>query len=137
MRALYWLGFVWALPVTLGGVLLAFLLGARPLPACPWDGRAFCFYMRRGSLAARLADRFGASAWTHGACITYRDAAISLRLEYHEQRHVTQALILGPLFPFAYGACALLALACGGHWYRDNLLEIDAYDHASRSIGGR
>jgi hypothetical protein len=50
----------------------------------------------------------------------------------HELVHVRQYERWGPLFVPAYLAASLVAVARGGHHYRDNAFELAAYRHDAK-----
>ena len=72
----------------------------------------------------------GASAMTLGHVVLAVDEAAHDRTRTHERVHVKQAEKWGPLFYPAYGVASLIAWARGGHYYRDNAFEKQAYDCA-------
>lgn len=130
------LGHLWALPVTIAGVLHALLLGARPAGvkglAWRWVAPA------RGPLAWFFV-KFRVSAYTWGACVVLRSPALlhDEALHAHEEEHVRQTLLLGPFMPLAYVCASLLALARGGTLYRDNAFEIAARRVAAATVAAR
>lgn len=128
-RVLFWLGYVWALPVTVAGLWVASLFrcelfatteGAFLYESGPW-------------LEDHFFDRRNVAAFTWGAVIImhphYRLDGTVLA---HELVHYKQARILGPLLPIAYGLCSLFAWATGKNPYFDNALEVHA-----RKVAGR
>jgi hypothetical protein len=124
IRPLAALGYAWATPTTLGSLAL-FLLPMWVLrQARPgrWRDGAWEWVVRPGSRFWRWYSKKGAWAGTTlGWCILFspgaaEDAAIAL----HERRHVSQNLLLGPLFIPLY---ALLWLGWG---YEAHPLERDA-----------
>jgi hypothetical protein len=121
------LGYVWALPVTLAGRLVAWVGGADYAVTMRRDWTRH-YVAREGGLCARFFERFGVAAFSWGAVIVYARAQLleSPRLVTHERRHTQQAYWLGPMLPFAYGLLSLVAFLWGGHPYFDNWLEQDA-----------
>lgn len=119
-------GYLWALPLTLTGLLAPVLCGAA-LPKKLEGGALLCVALP-GGLCEAFFRKTGAAAFTWGGVIVLASEGLlqNARLLDHEQRHFWQARILGPLMPLAYAAAALLAVADGGHWYRDNWFENDA-----------
>jgi len=127
------LGYAWALPMSIIGILV---------------GMTFCW----------ITDGFGArckeSGWVDGALVIEHTnpfpgpwkpyVGITLgwvvllapgwsgQTVVHEQAHVRQCKILGPLVLLAYPLCSLVAVMRGGHWYRDNWLEKQAREHAGQ-----
>jgi len=77
----------------------------------------------------------GAAAMTLGHVVIARDAASLESTRTHERVHVRQCEVWGPLFVPAYLVASLLAVARGGHVYRDNPFEVEAYDRDRRSVG--
>ena len=123
LLAVAWgLGYVWALPLTILGVLQALVGGARPLA---WDRGVWYWTARQSGICAWFFRRYRMAAYTWGAVITWADPvlATSRRLRLHERRHVWQCMVLGPLIVPAYLVC----LACYG--YQRNPLEVDARAH--------
>lgn len=125
MRILWWLGWLWCLPITALGVL-ACLVGGAKLRRVGRDG-VLHFVAHKGITAA-FFKRFGFIAFTWGACICFADESFSTdeRLLRHELRHVVQGMWLGPFHPIAYGLASLWAVLRGRHAYRDNWFEVDA-----------
>lgn len=119
-KTLWWVGFVWCLPVTLAGALFALLTGSvRPIER--FEGAVF---LRSSGLLDALFFRGRWVSFTWGAvCIVARGRDLSLESKLHEVEHFRQARIYGPLLPLAYADGAVSAVSQGGHWYRDNPLE--------------
>lgn len=69
----------------------------------------------------------GASALTLGHVVIGRDARAIRSTRVHERVHVRQYEQWGPLFLPAYLAASAWSLACGGHFYRDNWFERQAF----------
>lgn len=124
-RVLFAIGYVWALPTTLIGLVLAF------------GGLAIPYAFRRGALIFRAGDvgpwRWWANAgWagiTFGGVIIVRDWWFFSHdgpLMDHELRHFAQARLFGPLFLPLYGLGALYAWLKGGDIHDDNPFEQDA-----------
>lgn len=122
-RALWILGYFWALPTTLLGFALALLLLGWPFmleggavwirPAGPWSPLAWWWARHFGTL-------------TLGGCVITGGGTIDDRLVRHELRHFAQARVLGPLFVPVYLLCSLWALVTTGDGYWGNALEVDA-----------
>ncbi len=125
MKTLRAIGWIWAIPTTLLGLLLAII------------GHTVFYKMRPGGVFQFVAidgpwmwffRRFGMAAITIGACTIFtaanRDDPVMIR---HERQHTYQAGWLGPLFVPAYYLLCLWALLRGGNPYRDNPLEVQAY----------
>ena len=81
-----------------------------------------------GGFARWLLERtpIQASAMTLGHVILGRNPEVLDSLRPHEQVHVQQAEVWGPLFLPAYGLASLWAWVRGGHIYLDNWFEQDA-----------
>ncbi len=99
MKFLYWLGFLWSLPNTLIGLILAKVF---------YGGRNWEWF--EGTLLVtveRAIGNPGAQTWGVVICCVgprNRQVVDSLRpLWDHEYRHVLQGLVFGPLFLLAYG----------------------------------
>ena len=67
-----------------------------------------------------------ASAMTLGHVILGRDARCLASCRDHEQAHVRQVEVWGPLFLPAYVLASGWAWARGRHYYLDNYFEVDA-----------
>ncbi|HET9066234.1 MAG TPA: hypothetical protein VFN22_10490 [Gemmatimonadales bacterium] len=84
----------------------------------------------QGGVLATMLPRLGVGvqplAMTLGhAVLAVDQEALDLTRD-HERVHVRQAERWGPLFPLAYAAASLGALATGGDPYHDNLFEREA-----------
>jgi hypothetical protein len=117
------LGYLWAMPGTLVGLLLALPYGARN-----WRWSDGCLE----AIPKRIIGSPGAQTW--GWLIYYKDASYreSASLRVHERVHVTQGLWGGPLFMIAYAAhfMYLWAREGFGDWrpaYRKIWAEKTAY----------
>lgn len=111
MRALELLGFVWTLPNTLIGLVL----GALTFHVPRIHGGAIVFDGPPRGVTAVLA-AMHRSAMTLGF-VVLSNVRVDGRLLAHEQHHIRQSMILGPLFIPAY-----LALAVG-FGYRRHPME--------------
>ncbi len=67
------------------------------------------------------------AAITLGHVVLGRDNATLASTRAHERVHVRQCERWGPCFLPAYVIGSLLALARGGHFYRDNPFEQEAF----------
>jgi hypothetical protein len=116
---------VWALPVTALGVLLA-LPFARL--ARTTRGGVLHFVARGDGLLWRAMRRLSIAAFTLGATVTHADPSgpFDERLVRHEDAHVAQTLVLGPLFLPVYFLASGWAWLRGGDSYRDNWFEVRA-----------
>ncbi len=101
MSPLELLGFFWALPNTLAGLVVGALTFQRPRIV----GGAIAF--DRGPRGiTRLLTRFGRTAMTIGFVIVSAHP-LDGRLLVHEQQHIRQSMLLGPLFGPVYLALAI------------------------------
>ncbi len=126
MRKVLWFaGYVWALPVTILGLMLALLFTR--LESVDEEG-ILHFVVQPGGPLDWYMRRFHIAAFTIGAVVTYSsaDGPRQIRLVRHERAHVMQTLVLGPLFLPLYLLASLWQLARGGHPYRDNWFEVRA-----------
>ena len=126
MRKVLWLaGYVWALPVTMLGLMLSMLFAR--LESVDEEGLLH-FVVQSGTPLAWYMRRFHVAAFTVGAVVTYSgaDGPRQIRLVRHERAHVLQTLVLGPFFLPLYALASLWQLARGGHPYRDNWFEVRA-----------
>jgi hypothetical protein len=126
-RSLRLLGYVWALPNTLLGLLmvpLALMAGGRTRRASgvlEVQGGGAAWLLRHA-----IPLRGGAAALTLGHVVVGRDDADLERTRSHERVHVRQCERWGPFFIPAYLVAGLLAVLRGGHAYRDNWFEVEA-----------
>lgn len=122
------LGILWALPLTLFGLLFA-------LPVLLWHGHAQLLHGRTiallvsGPFANAVLSRhpFGAmTAMALGHIIIADPQELSSRVLAHELAHVRQAMHWGSVFPFAYLACSAWAAVRGRDAYWHNHFEMAA-----------
>ncbi|MGH8613581.1 MAG: hypothetical protein ACREYF_16580 [Gammaproteobacteria bacterium] len=116
--------YCWALPNTLLGLgcgLLTLVTGGRV--RARFGALEFYGGFARLLLSAMLIH---ARAMTLGHVILGQDPKCLDAARDHEQGHVRQAEIWGPLFLPAYLISSLWALLRGGHFYFDNWFERDA-----------
>lgn len=130
--ALLVLGYLWSGPLTLAGLALARIGGTSPVHN--EQGLLICFADKGGLLDVLFFKRRPTIlAFTWGAvCIVRSSTDPQFNkpwglLVTHERQHMLQAMVLGPLFPFAYGLASLVAYAKGQRAYRDNWFEAAAY----------
>lgn len=114
---LYALGFLWSLPLTLVGFLLALPYGPR---AARWTGGVLLI---RVTWVIGFATTLGQ---TFGVVIFVKPDQPTERLLAHEREHTRQGFLWGPLFVLAYPVACLVAWLRGGHFYRDNWFEVAA-----------
>ncbi len=127
LKKLLWLlGHLWALPVTLLGLLIA--LPFARLHSVDAEGLLH-FVARPERWLGRYLRRSNILAFTLGATVTYADAGGLQQptLVRHERAHVVQTLVLGPLFLPLYGLASLWQFVRGGHPYFDNVFERQAH----------
>ncbi|HEX4965468.1 MAG TPA: hypothetical protein VF173_31950 [Thermoanaerobaculia bacterium] len=116
------LGYLWAGPTTLLGLLAVLLTTST-------RGR---FLVREGILGAWggfakwFLSRVGARAMTLGHVVIARGSAELDSTWNHEREHVRQVELWGPFFIPAYLLASVWAALRGGHYYRDNWFERDA-----------
>lgn len=122
------LRYLWALPSTalgLGFVPLALVTGGGVQVVSgvlEVYGGLVTWMLRHATLI-----KSGASALTLGHVVLGVDQVMLEVCRSHERVHVRQAEQWGPLFIPAYLAASLWAMLCGGHYYRDNAFEREAY----------
>ena len=118
------LGYIWAAPLSLLGLLVAYVGGARYRER---QG-ALLFVARTGWPLAWFFRSFSVVAFTWGWVVVFRDprALQNGRTLRHEMEHVRQAGLYGPFFPIAYGLASAWAAAHGQRPYADNFFEVQA-----------
>lgn len=124
-------GIIWALPLSLAGLLLALPVLAtggtlQRVPARQFGVPALLVRGRVGDFL--LAHHpFGAMhAMAIGHIVIADRTAHSRRLLAHELAHVAQAARWGILFPLAYLGASVWARLRGGDLYWDNVFEVAA-----------
>ena len=126
------LGYLWAAPYTVLGLLLgavAVLAGAK------WRKHLGVIEVSGGWIGqwiARLPPVLGFSAMTLGHVILAVDRSALAQLRLHEHVHVRQYERWGPLFVPAYVLSSLLQLLRGRNPYRENHFERQAFAAAAR-----
>ena len=121
--------YLWALPTTILGILVAILSvvsGGR----ARWHSGVLEVH---GGFATLLLRKLvpmpgGASAMTLGHVVIARDRECLDWTRTHERVHVRQCERWGPLFVPAYFCGALYARLRGGRAYRDNPFEREAFE---------
>lgn len=108
---MFWVGFVWCLPLTLAG-----LVAGLWFRATDWKFRNGIFVIG----VPRLHSNYVGMAL--GCCVLLTPRATPVTI-LHESRHVFDCLILGPIMPLAYGLASAVAVIMGGDAYRDNWFE--------------
>jgi len=126
-RALFLLGYLNALPLTLVGLWVALVGRTRFIH---FEGGAALFVAKPGGLVDfvfRKTGAHGGGGWCGGVVFLAQPSLVlSPSLVRHELRHFAQARVFGPLWVVLYGLASLAALLLGGHPYFDNALEKDA-----------
>lgn len=122
--------YLWALPVTLLGLLFVPIAGVRGEVrrvggVLELHGPAVAWILRH-----LIPVRGGAAALTLGHVVLGRSAAALDRTRAHERVHVRQVERWGLFFFPAYLAGSLYALLRGGDPYRDNPFEQEAFSTA-------
>lgn len=118
-------GVLWALPVTLIGLTIAWLVSLAQ-GHVEWTDEAV---LVRGPLADWLLSRhpFGAmQAMAIGHVVLARDEPLPSYVWRHELEHVRQGARWGIFFPLVYVLASLLAVLRGKHIYVDNAFEVAA-----------
>jgi hypothetical protein len=122
------LGIVWALPLTLFGMLLA-------LPILLWRGKVHVVrttapaLIISGPVADYMLDRhpFGPMcAMAVGHVVIAEQRGLTPQVLTHELAHVRQAACWGILFPIAYLAASAWAVLHGRDAYWHNAFEVAA-----------
>jgi hypothetical protein len=131
------LGIMWNSPNTLIGIICALFGGTRFLGTDPtWN--ALIYVKEPGGLADKWMSgggffgmvKGGVGAYTIGQVIVLNKAEDYKYMIPHENRHVLQGLVLGPLHGPTYVIGCLVAWAQGKDPYRDCFLEVDAYNNS-------
>jgi hypothetical protein len=132
-----WLLWLWALPLTLCGLLVwlwvcfeqaffkqhsaqAQVFTAQPATVFVAHSSSLNWLLRHHPLGPM-------DAMAIGCCVLARDAPTLQRTLAHELVHVRQAMQWGPLFPLAYCASSAWAWARGRCPYAGNVFEIQAH----------
>lgn len=120
------LSYLWALPVTLLGLLHVVICGGKFLRIDP--GGILIFSGERGLLKKLFFRKFPVAAYTWGTVQVYRTGIYSLKklLLAHEGIHTQQVRFWGPVFPILYLLSSLWEFLRGRNWYRDNYFERQA-----------
>ena len=122
-------GIVWALPLTLVGLLLALpviacrgevrLVRSTRAPALLFSGRAADYMLERHPFGAMCAMAIG-------HVVIAERSSLTRRILTHELAHVRQAACWGILFPFVYLGASAWAMLRGQDAYWNNVFEIAA-----------
>lgn len=130
LQMFQYLKYLWALPITLLGLLLLFFaLPSRPRIAwlsigdtkalCVWDGWP-SIWLKKHPMGSMLAI-------TLGHVVIASNARQLCFCGAHEFEHVRQTELWGIILPFAYVANGLWQWAHGKQFYRNNYFEERAY----------
>lgn len=119
---------LWALPVSLLGLLLAALLGLAAGLRWNWREGVLELLPRR---EPRWLQRLGIDAIALGDLVIARNAGLMDALRAHERVHVAQARRWGPLFLLAYPLASLYCLLRGQRPYWDNCFEREARERSA------
>lgn len=129
------LGILWALPLTMVGMLLA-------LPILSWRGRVHLVrtttpaLMVSGPVADYMLNRhpFGPMcAMAIGHVVIAEERGLTAQVLTHELAHVRQAACWGILFPIVYLAASVWAVLHGQDAYWHNVFEIAARQAEERT----
>jgi len=129
---MHWFARLWALPVTLFGLLLA---GVIRLSAGHLERHGIGLEASGGSASRVLLclnPWLRIDAITLGEVIIARDRQTAQRMRSHEQVHVLQYGRWGILFPVAYAIASLIAVSRGDSAYHGNWFEREACRLAAR-----
>lgn len=130
------LGYLWASPNTLVGLVLALVsraTGGRWAVHCGVvEVHGGC---TRGLLRRMPFVRGGAAAITVGHVVIAVDQSALDRTRCHERVHVRQFERWGPLMPAAYLLAGVLQWLRGKDPYRDNPFEVEAFNDATKTTG--
>lgn len=119
---LFALGYIWALPTTAIGLVLA--LGGLCVPVAFRSGAVWFRATACSPWSWWWAGNF--AAITIGGCVILAQSTAVEDVATHEMRHFLQARVLGPFFLPVYLVLSLWALIRTGDAYWENPLEADA-----------
>jgi hypothetical protein len=123
------LGWIWTLPITLGGLLMMLVVSAKFYKLRPAGVLQFT---SSGGLSKLWFDKFNFAATTIGAVtIFHPDYKDNPEIIRHERQHTYQCMVLGIFFPLAYYGDSLFQMLIGKNFYRDNNFEKSAYSTAN------
>jgi hypothetical protein len=129
--ALYVLGFVWALPLTLFGLLLVPWYWPKDIK---WDKAHRVLLIQVKDIKLKFGQHPTGQTFGVVVLVTHDFNVLNPVLVVHEAEHVYQGFLWGILFGPAYGIACIIAAAKGGHFYRDNWFEIKARAAAAASL---
>lgn len=131
MIALYILGFIWALPLTLFGLLLVPWYWPK---AVSWNKEHHILLVQVKDIRLKFGQHPKGQTFGVTVLVTPTFAELNPALLAHEAEHTRQGLIWGILFGPAYGIACIIAAVKGGHFYRDNWFEVRARAVASARL---
>lgn len=120
-------GYLWAAPITLPAMLLAWLAGRSGGICQVREGVLEGAGGWTGALLRNLLPGFPIAAITLGHVVLASCPEMLERTRRHERVHVAQYTRWGFLFPLAYALASLIAWLRGRPPYRGNHFEIEAY----------
>jgi hypothetical protein len=129
---LHALRYLWALPASLVGLLLALPALATGATARRIEGALEIAGRPIDRAIVRLPAGMRFSAITFGHVIIGRDHAALARCRCHERIHVLQYERWGVLLLVLYPLSSLVQLLRGRHPYRDNAFEREAFQRSGR-----
>ena len=124
MRHRSTLAYLWVLPVTLFGLLLALFAYGLGASVKQRFGVLEVAGNTRAPILSRISSRF--EAITIGHVILGRNHGTLTRYRNHEHVHVRQYERWGLLFPILYVLASFRALLTGKRFYWDNVFEVEA-----------
>lgn len=120
MDALKLIQYVWALPMTILGLLVSLVYLPRGVR------------LRDGAIEIEVVWLPGGLFGQAIGCVVMFGPGHHAQTIIHEHVHVRQALEWGPLHPIAYLVASLWALLSGGSAYKDNVFERQARKEAGQ-----
>lgn len=121
------LKYLWPLPITFFGLLLAGIVKASGGYCLRHDNALEASNGAASRLLWLMNPWAHIEAITLGHVVLARDTDTAARLRTHEHTHVRQYERWGVIFPFAYLASSAIAVIKGGDAYRDNVFEREAF----------
>jgi hypothetical protein len=118
--------YLWPLPFSLLAALALILVVPLSVSFARRDGALQAYGPGAALLLRIVVPWMAASGLTIGHVLIYRNQADARTLHAHEIVHVRQWERWGLLFPLAYGVASVRAAMAGGHYYRDNVFEVEA-----------
>lgn len=122
--------YLWAAPLSLAGLLVAWRAG---IVRWGWFGGALEIFVRDLGRTPDGKIEEGVYGWV--ALHEPDGVVVYIQNRFHALRHVQQNLVLGVLSGIVAGALALVTRLRGLDPYWDHPLEIDAREYARRRMG--